>query len=130
MKKLAKFFLLPKIRLFGCMISFLVALNVVAGCSRDATSESEAAVRRRETTLPVSVQAVAEKTVPIQIQAVGTVQAYATVSVKAQVDGELVSVHFKDGQCVQAGAPLFTIDPRPVQAQLKQMQAALAKDTA
>ena len=67
---------------------------------------------------------------PIQIQAVGTVQAYATVSVKAQVDGELVAVHFKDGQCVAAGAPLFTIDPRFVQAQLKQMQAALAKDNA
>ncbi len=93
---------------------------------KDAASEPEA-LPTAETTLPVSVQAVTEKTVPIQIQAVGTVQAYATVSVKAQVDGELVAVHFKDGQCVAAGAPLFTIDPRFVQAQLKQMQAALAK---
>jgi multidrug efflux system membrane fusion protein len=130
MKKLAKFFLLSRTCLCGCMIFFILAINVVSGCSRDAASGSEADVHRRERTLPVSVQAVAEKTVPIQIQAVGTVQAYATVSVKAQVDGELVSVHFKDGQCVNAGTPLFTIDPRPVQAQLKQMQATLAKDNA
>jgi multidrug efflux system membrane fusion protein len=130
MKTPSNFFHLSRNRLYGCLISFLIAMNVAAGCSQDAASESEVAVHRRETTLPVSVQAAVEKTVPIQIQAVGTVQAYATVSVKAQLDGELVSVHFKDGQCVAAGAPLFTIDPRPVQAQLKQMQAALAKDTA
>jgi multidrug efflux system membrane fusion protein len=130
MKNLSKCLQLSRISLFGWIISFLVVMNVVGGCSRDAASESEAAVHRRQMALPVSVQDVVAKTLPIQIQAVGTVQAYATVAVKAQVDGELVSVHFKNGQCVQAGAPLFTIDPRTVQAQLKQMQAALAKDSA
>jgi multidrug efflux system membrane fusion protein len=130
MKSLSKNFRPSSTRICGWMISCFLAMNVAAGCSRDAASESEAAVRRRQMTLPVSVQDVVEKTLPIQVQAVGTVQAYATVSVKAQVDGELVAVHFKDGQCVEAGAALFTIDPRPVQAQLKQMQATLAKDSA
>jgi multidrug efflux system membrane fusion protein len=130
MKNLSKNLQPSKTRIWGWMTLCLLVMNVVAGCSRDAASESEAAVHRRQMALPVSVQDVVEKTLPIQVQAVGTVQAYATVSVKAQVDGELMAVHFKDGQCVEAGAPLFTIDPRPVQVQLKQMQAALARDSA
>jgi multidrug efflux system membrane fusion protein len=130
MKNISKSLHLSKTGLFGWIVLFLVVMNVVAGCSREADSNSEAAIQRRQRTLPVSVQAVVEKTMPIQVQAVGAVQAYSTVSVKAQVDGELVAVHFKNGQCVKAGAPLFTIDPRPFQAQLKQIQATLAKDTA
>jgi multidrug efflux system membrane fusion protein len=130
MKNLPKFLHLSRASLFGWIISFLVVMGVVAGCSRDAASDSEAAIQRKQTALPVSVQGAIEKTMPVQVQAVGTVQAYSTVSVKAQVDGELVSVHFKNGQCVEAGAPLFTIDPRPFQAQLKQIQATLAKDSA
>jgi multidrug efflux system membrane fusion protein len=130
MKNFSKFLHLSRTDFLGWVISFLLLLIVVAGCSRDADSNSEAATQRRQRTLPVSVQAVVEKTMPIQVQAVGNVQAYSTVSVKAQVDGELVAVHFKNGQCVKAGASLFTIDPRPFQAQLKQMQATLAKDNA
>jgi multidrug efflux system membrane fusion protein len=130
MKNLSKSHHVSRTSLFGWIISFLVVVNVVTGCSRDAASDSEAAINRRQRALPVSVQGVVEKTMPVQVQAVGTVQAYSTVSVKAQVDGELVAVHFKNGQCVEAGAPLFTIDPRPFQSQLKQMQATLAKDGA
>jgi multidrug efflux system membrane fusion protein len=130
MRNLSKFLHVSRTSLFGWILSFLVVMNVVAGCSRDADSDSEAAINRRQRALPVSVQGVVEKTMPVQVQAVGTVQAYSTVSVKAQVDGELVAVHFKNGQCVEAGAPLFTIDPRAFQAQLKQMQATLAKDSA
>ena len=130
MKNLPEFLRLSRRGLLGWVILFLVALNVFAGCSRDMDSSSEAAVQHRQAGLPVSVQAAIEKTMPVQVQAVGSVQAYSTVSVKAQVDGQLVAVHFKNGQCVKAGAPLFTIDPRPFQAQLKQIQATLAKDSA
>jgi multidrug efflux system membrane fusion protein len=130
MKNLLKSLHVSRTGLFGWIIAFLVVVNVFAGCSRDADSDSEAAVNRRQRALPVSVQDVVEKTMPVQVQAVGTVQAYSTVSVKAQVDGELVAVHFKNGQFVKAGDPLFTIDPRAFQAQLKQMQATLAKDSA
>jgi multidrug efflux system membrane fusion protein len=130
MKNLPEFLRLSRRDLLGWGILLLAALNVFAACSRDMDSSSEAAVQRRQAALPVSVQAAVEKTMPVQIQAVGSVQAYSTVSVKAQVDGQLVAVHFKNGQCVKAGSPLFTIDPRPFQAQLKQMQATLAKDNA
>lgn len=67
---------------------------------------------------------------PVQLQAVGSVQAYAKVSVEARVDALVVSQHFQDGQYVQTGARLFTLDAAPYEARLKQAQANLAKDQA
>ena len=82
--------------------------------------------------LPVTVtaSAVIQKTVPVQIRAIGNVEAYSTVSVKSQIGGILTRVHFKEGQDVKKGDILFTIDPRPYEASLKQAEANLAKDTA
>ena len=71
-----------------------------------------------------------QKTVPLQIKAVGNVEAYSTVSVKSQVTGVLTQAHFKEGQNVKKGQLLFTIDPRPYDAALKQAEANLARDTA
>jgi multidrug efflux system membrane fusion protein len=71
-----------------------------------------------------------EKTVPVQVQAVGRVLPYAVVSVKSRVDGLVTSVHFKDGQYVKAGELLFTLDAMPYEAQLKQAQANRARDQA
>jgi membrane fusion protein, multidrug efflux system len=62
--------------------------------------------------------------------AIGNVEAYTTVAVKARVDGEIDSVHFKEGDEVKQGALLFQIDPRPFQAALQQAQAALLRDQA
>jgi multidrug efflux system membrane fusion protein len=82
--------------------------------------------------LPVSVTAgtVIQKTVPVQVRAIGNVEAYSTISVKSQIEGILTRVHFKEGQDVNKGDLLFTIDPRPYEAALKQAEANLAKDTA
>lgn len=99
---------------------------VLASCSRSPSEETAAA----RPAVPVSVATAIEKTMPVQVTAVGTVQANTTVSVQAQVSGELLSVHFKDGQYVKTGDLLFTIDSRPFQAQLDQAQANLAKDRA
>ena len=71
-----------------------------------------------------------QKTVPLQIRAVGNVEAYSVVSVKSQVTGVLTQAHFKEGQDVKKGQLLFTIDPRPFEAALKQSEANLARDTA
>jgi multidrug efflux system membrane fusion protein len=79
---------------------------------------------------PVTVGMVAQKTVPVQLRAIGNVQAYSTVMVKSKVGGELVSVHFTEGQDVKKGDPLFTIDPRSFEANLKQVEANLARDIA
>ncbi|HWO40600.1 MAG TPA: efflux RND transporter periplasmic adaptor subunit [Candidatus Eisenbacteria bacterium] len=80
--------------------------------------------------IPVVVATAVQKAVPIQIRAVGNVEAYSTVSVKSQVTGVLMKAHFREGQNVQKGQLLFTIDPRPFEAALKQAEAALARDMA
>ena len=79
---------------------------------------------------PVIVETVLRKSVPIQLRAIGNVEAYTTVGIKAQIGGTLSRVHFTEGQDVQKGSLLFTIDPRPFEAALKQAEAALARDRA
>ena len=79
---------------------------------------------------PVTVSMVAQKTVPVQLRAIGNVQAYSTVTVKSKVGGELVGVHFKEGQDVKTGDLLFTIDPRPFDSALKGAEARLESDVA
>ena len=80
--------------------------------------------------VPVLVATAVQKSVPLQIRAVGNVEAYTTVSVKSQVTGVLQQAHFKEGQDVKKGQLLFTVDPRPLEAALKQAEANMARDTA
>jgi multidrug efflux system membrane fusion protein len=80
--------------------------------------------------VPVGVATVEQKTVPVQVTAVGTVQAYTTVGVKSQAAGQIVQVHFAEGQEVKRGDLLFTIDPRPLEAAVRQTEANVAKDRA
>lgn len=67
---------------------------------------------------------------PITIQGIGTVIAASTVSVRAQITGEMTSVNFKEGEDVEKGQVLVTLDKRPYEAVLQQAQATLDKDTA
>lgn len=85
--------------------------------------------RSREA-VPVLVVTAVQKSMPVQIRAVGNVEAVATVSVKSQVTGVVNQAHFKEGQDVKKGQLLFTVDPRPFEAALKQAEATLARDTA
>ena len=80
--------------------------------------------------VPVVVVTALQKAVPLQIRAVGNVEAYTTVAVKSQVTGVLTQAHFKEGQDVKKGQLLFTVDPRPFEAALKQAEANLARDNA
>jgi multidrug efflux system membrane fusion protein len=80
--------------------------------------------------VPVFVATATQKSVPVQIRAVGNAEAYATVAVKSQVTGVLTKAHFKEGQDVKQGQLLFTIDPRPFEAAVKQAEANLARDAA
>ncbi|MBI2991590.1 MAG: efflux RND transporter periplasmic adaptor subunit, partial [Deltaproteobacteria bacterium] len=80
--------------------------------------------------VPVLVAQAVQKSIPVQLRAVGTVEAFSTVSVRTQVTGGLTRVHFKEGQDVKKGDLLFTIDPRPFEAALKQAEANLARDMA
>ena len=80
--------------------------------------------------VPVVVAMVGEKTVPINIDVIGNVEAYSTITVKAQISGQLTKVSFQEGDYVKTDDLLFTIDSRPYEAQLNQLQANIARDTA
>jgi multidrug efflux system membrane fusion protein len=80
--------------------------------------------------VPVVTARAERKAVPVTIPAVGTVEAMANVSIRAQVTGQLRAIHFEEGEEVQVGQPLFSLDPRPFQAALQQAEAVLARDTA
>ena len=91
---------------------------------------SRAAQPKSAPTVPVSVAVVTTKSVPVRLRAIGNVEPYTTVAVKARIDGQIVAVHFKEGQEVHKGETLFEIDRRPFEAQLAQAQANLGKDRA
>jgi len=80
--------------------------------------------------IPVTTALVQTKPIPVTIPSYGSAEAQQTVQVRAQVTGELSTVHFIEGQEVRKGDELFTIDARPFQAALSQAQAVLARDTA
>jgi RND family efflux transporter MFP subunit len=70
------------------------------------------------------------RTVPVSIQALGTVTPIATVAIKARLETEIVGVHFADGARVQKGDLLFTLDSRAIEAQIAQAEGALAREKA
>ena len=80
--------------------------------------------------VPVTVTQVVQEAVPFRLQAIGNVEAYATVSVKARVDGQIVEVGFKEGEEARKGQVLFKIDPRPYEAALRQAEANALRDAA
>jgi multidrug efflux system membrane fusion protein len=78
----------------------------------------------------VRVATVAQRDVSVTLRAIGTAEAYQTVTVRPRVEGQLIDVAFREGQEVQAGEILFRIDPRPFEAALHLAQAQLAKNQA
>lgn len=79
---------------------------------------------------PVTVAAAGQKDVPLEIAAVGRVEAIQTVAVKAQVGGEVTRVCFQEGQPVRKGDCILTIDPRPFEIAMRQAESVLEKDRA
>jgi membrane fusion protein, multidrug efflux system len=103
-------------------ISLLLAAPLVSSCSKAKQSPPRI--------VPVVAATADQKNVPLQIKAIGNVEAYNTVSIKAQVNGEISEVFFREGQDVRQGKLLFRIDPRPFEAALQQAQSALVRDRA
>ena len=79
---------------------------------------------------PVKVAAVSTRSVPVEISAVGAVEPYATVAVRSQVAGNLDAVHFKEGEFVRQGDPLFDIDSRPYLEAIQEAEANLNRSKA
>lgn len=105
-------------------------LCLVTGCSRDATGKAKADDPRKKLAMPVTIAESFVETVPVQLSAIGSVQSYSKVVIKAQVAGEIIQAHFREGEAVKKGDLLFTIDPAPFQAEVKLAEANLARDRA
>ena len=80
--------------------------------------------------VPVTVARVLQQTVPVRLNAIGNVEAYSTVQVKARVDGQITDVNVREGAAVKKGDVLFRIDARPYEAALRQAEANALRDVA
>lgn len=109
-------------------IQFTLALLLAIGLSSCAQQEVQAT--KAAPASPVTVAKVELQTVPVEVVAIGSVEAYSTVDIKTMVSGELKKIHFTEGQDVKSGDLLFTVDPRPFQTALEQAEANLARDQA
>lgn len=111
-------------------LAFVLGIALfLTGCSEKKTGMMPRQSEMNQP-VPVMVAEAAEKNVPIQVTAIGNVEAYSTVTVKSLVDGEIQRAYFTQGQDVKKGDLLFAIDPRPFQATLHQAEANLARDEA
>jgi len=122
---------------FACGAGFVRAALVLAtlgvfscGCSPGSNSTAKKAAGGGGPPVPVLVTKAVEKNVPVQVSVIGNVTPCSTVTIRSQITGKLQEVHFKEGQSVQKGELLFTIDPRPLQVALDQAKANLARDAA
>lgn len=102
----------------------LIVLASLAGCTEHAAPPPDIPV------VPVMVAKATVKSMPIELDAIGTGQAYSTVSIESQVAGIVNAVHYTQGQFVKKGDLLVSLDDRPFQAALQLAQANLAKDEA
>lgn len=112
----------------GAPILLLGGLLLLAGCSGGA--DSKAPPQRQPPAVPVTAALAVKKDVPVQLRAIGTAEAYSTVSVKTMVNGQIVKVGFREGQDVRKGDLIFVLDPRSFEAALKTAEANLAKSLA
>ncbi|HEY9892598.1 MAG TPA: biotin/lipoyl-binding protein [Candidatus Sericytochromatia bacterium] len=120
----------------GRIALFLLGLLLVGGLGflvrvRSTAPKAEKPSRSgRLQITPVTVATVTQKTVPIQLQAIGNVQSSSTLSVTPQASGRITGVYFKKGQEVKKGQLLFSIDDRSQTASIQQAQGIVAKSQA
>jgi multidrug efflux system membrane fusion protein len=111
--------------------ALLVAIGIALGLyfTNDSRAREKKSARG-PAAVPVAVTPASQQSVPVRQQAIGNVEPYSTVAVKARVDGQLVAVNFREGQEVRRGEVLFRIDARPFEAALKQADANALRDAA
>jgi multidrug efflux system membrane fusion protein len=98
---------------------------VIAGCGQKDTAQAAG-----PPAAPVVAGKVEQRDIPVQLSAIGNVESFQTVQIRSQVNGQIVEVHFKEGQDVTKGQLLFTLDKRPFQAALDQAIGNLKRDQA
>ena len=116
--------------ILAATVALVLALN---GCSREAAGPTGAPIpKAKGAGLPVPVLAAVavQKDVAIKLAAIGNARAFASVAIKARVDGQLAGIHFKPGAEVKQGDVIFELDPRPFQAAVALAQAVQTRDEA
>ena len=116
------------------VIAALATIVAVAGAAlgldQVSSAQTPPAASAAPPAVPVAAQSVARGDVPIYLRGIGYVQAYNTVIVHSQIQGQITEIAFTEGQTVHAGDLLAQIDPRPYQAQLDQATANRDRDQA
>jgi multidrug efflux system membrane fusion protein len=112
----------------ACGLGILLAgLLMLVGCApKQAKSEG----MQMEFRVPVTVAKATLKSIPVQVEIIGDVEAFSSVSVRTQIAGEIEKAYFTQGQDVRKGQLLFTLDRRPFEAALAQLEANKARDQA
>ena len=115
--------------LFILIIVFIVIAAIVYTAPILAKRKADQQMKAMKTpTQPVSAVSVRTADLPVYIKALGTVTPANTVTVRSQVGGQLIRLHFREGQMVEKGDLLAEIDPRPFQVSLMQAEGQLARD--
>jgi len=116
-------------RLRSSILFFLTAVLFISGCkNKDQVQVAGASGERPPA--PVVVAAVDRRDIPVQIRAIGNVEAYQTVQIRSQVNGQIQKIFFREGEDVREGQPLFQLDKRPFQADLEKAIGQMKHDQA
>jgi membrane fusion protein, multidrug efflux system len=122
---------------FAVRILSIVGTLALVACSaggqatqREAQAPASRGGRGQSAAVPVTTAPVEQKAIPMQVNVIGAVEASSSVSIRAQVTGVLTAVNFREGDDVTQGQVLFTLDRRPLEATLDQVQANLERDLA
>jgi multidrug efflux system membrane fusion protein len=121
-----RFLPIPRPALRAASLALALLGAAIGGCSKGGGAPGGGKGRP----VPVTLASVEQKPMPREVRAVGTIEAYQTVRVLAQVAGEIRTVHFKEGDFVKKDEPLFTIDTRPYRVTLSEARARLTRDQA
>ena len=122
---------MSKILHFSKITAFVLcaaAVFLLASCAKKPAMNPMAAMMMQAA--PVRAVAAISSDVPLNVSAVGNVEAISSVDVKSRVAGQIIRVDFQEGQNVEKGQLLFEIDPEPLQRQITELQADIAKDEA
>jgi len=111
------------------ILTLTASLLLLAGCTNGAAEQKSGAPPQRPPAA-VTVAAAVAQDVPVYVDEVGRCVAREAVSVEPQVSGRITAIHFTDGADLKKGDLLFTIDPRPYEAQLHSAEATLAQQRA
>jgi membrane fusion protein, multidrug efflux system len=122
-----------KLQYSAVLAAAVIGISLLLGCGKSnytAQAAGPGSPGAQRPAAPVVVAAVEQRDVPVQVTAIGNVEAYQMVQIRSQVNGQLERVYFKEGDNVRKGQLLFQLDKAPFQAALEQAEGNLQRDQA